>query len=331
MSADVETMFSGEGHVPWWVGLTQEGEATVVEGLLTAAEAIPAAQLDWEVAKAEAFAWVEDDMVPIEKRYFTYRKSDNKVLSDGTVSDRYTCLQNAQLFSFLDAIVDSNDAHYVTAGSLQGGVTVWVLLKVNKDQVRIGTDQFEDYIVATTRHDGSGAVIVKPCRTRIVCWNTFSMAMGERSASFRAAHTAAIQGRVAEARAAMDLSVAWFDEFDEEVKQLLEVELTNDKFHDIVLDMFPLKDEHGEEVKGAAKTMRLNAHEFIFDAYSHEANAAFRGTGWGGVQAVNGYEQWGQNVRGSRSERQALKMLSGSSGFPLTSQARNILLEEVKA
>jgi len=324
MSADVETMFSGEGHVPWWVGLGIEGEATLVEGLLNAAEAIEAAKLDWKVDLAPAFAFIDDEMIEVEDKRHTYRTSDNKVL--GTVGTRYQPVQNAELFSFLDAIVDSDDAHYTTAGSLKGGKIAWVLLKVNKEQVRIGDGlDTEDYIIATTTHDGSGAVIVKPVRTLVVCWNTYSWALREKASTFTARHTASVTGKVAEAREALDLSVAWFDEFDAEIEKLLDVEVTNDKFHGIVNGMFPLI-EDGEEVKGRARTIREGAQDFIFDVYSHEANAEFRGTGWGAVQAVNGYEQWGQTAKGSRSERQALKMLQGSSGFPLTEQVRGELL-----
>ena len=48
----------------------------------------------------------------------------------GVVGDRYQVVQNKQCFDFLDTVVDDSEATFETAGSLNEGRIVWMLLNL---------------------------------------------------------------------------------------------------------------------------------------------------------------------------------------------------------
>jgi hypothetical protein len=59
----------------------------------------------------------------------------------GTVGKRYSAIQNAQAFDFLDGVLGEFGARYETAGSLYGGQKVWMLAHMPKQafQLQAGT------------------------------------------------------------------------------------------------------------------------------------------------------------------------------------------------
>ena len=63
------------------------------------------------------------------------RDSDRKVL--GVVTDRYKIVQNEEAFSFTDALLGEG-VRYETAGSLQGGKSVWLLAHLPHEYIISG-------------------------------------------------------------------------------------------------------------------------------------------------------------------------------------------------
>lgn len=316
MSSGIEkhdSLFLGSGLDAW------HKLGNVVQGRLTAADAIDASGLGWRVGLAPAYALINGEHVEVEDRFHTYREDIGLVL--GTVGARYTPVQNAELFDFLDNIVDSGEAHYETAGSLKNGRIVWLLLQPDESEVTIGGDPFKQYLLATTAHDGSAAVRVKPVVTRVVCANTLGWALGEKSNTFSARHTASASGKVAEARAALDIGFTYFAEFEEDVKRLQAIDFEIDEFDAFLQELVPIE---ADEPEGRKRTIRENTRAGIRSVFFGEQVQGQEKNGWGVVQAVNGFEQWGQTVKGDRFERQALNAISGNS--PLTAKARELVL-----
>lgn len=84
------------------------------------------------------------------------RDSDRKVL--GVVTDRYKIVQNEEAFSFTDALLGEG-VRYETAGSLQGGKSVWLLAHLPHEYI-ISGERISPYLLFSNTHDGSGAVKV---------------------------------------------------------------------------------------------------------------------------------------------------------------------------
>ena len=113
-------MFSGNNIIPW------HKQGTVVEGLLTAAEAIEAAHLDWEVEKVPLYYGESKAEYP---KMVCVRRTDNNVPLSIT-NNTYTLIQNKEAFVFFDEIIGSVQAVYDTAGSIKNGAVVWLQASV---------------------------------------------------------------------------------------------------------------------------------------------------------------------------------------------------------
>lgn len=109
------------GETPWHKLGAQFAEA------FTAAEAIEAAHLGYEVTKRQLVLPCDHvmpdgstvrDYRPVD-RYATVNGDTDAVL--GIVGDRYTPLQNKDAFAFFDVLLSEHGARYETAGAIGEG------------------------------------------------------------------------------------------------------------------------------------------------------------------------------------------------------------------
>ena len=201
-------------RVPWHgLGVKVEGRA------MTAAEAIEAAGMNWEVATTDLYTLKGDPRnliagqtyEKIEGKVATMREDTESVL--GIVSNRYQPVQNTECFRFFDEIVGTGDAVYHTAGTLWGGRKVWILAHMGNGEYQLDNgDQLESYILLDNSHDGGSALRMRMTPIRVVCSNTLASAT-RGDAVFAARHTSGITGRVTEARDILGLNRAFMERF----------------------------------------------------------------------------------------------------------------------
>jgi len=87
-------------------------------------------------------------------------------------------VQNDEVFSFMDGLVEGGELRYHTAGALREGRKVFLLAKVHSDPLEVVPgDLVEQYILATNSHDGSGSMQVMFTTVRVVCQNTLNLAV----------------------------------------------------------------------------------------------------------------------------------------------------------
>ena len=193
-------------RVPWHgLGVKVEGRA------MTAAEAIDAAGLGWEVSTTELYTMSNLSLKQVDGKVATIREDTQRLL--GIVSDRYHVVQNTSAFDAFDAVVGAGDAIYHTAGSLWGGRKVWILAHMGNGEYQLDNgDQLESYILLDNSHDGSSALRMRMTPIRVVCSNTLASATrGE--ATFAARHTSGITSRVSEARDLLGLNKVYMERF----------------------------------------------------------------------------------------------------------------------
>jgi len=97
----------------------------------SASEAARQAWLDWNVQLADMQAYVSNkvnefetvtDYYPVPKRQAVLKLGkDNTNEVIGVVGDKYKIVQNMEVFSALDTLVDSGDARYTAAGEYNNG------------------------------------------------------------------------------------------------------------------------------------------------------------------------------------------------------------------
>lgn len=275
MPAAVETMVSVR-QVPW------HGLGEVVEDQLTAAEALKKSGLDWEVEK-RPIRIVDGRQIP--DRFATVRTSDNSPL--GIVGKRYTVLQNEAAFEFADSLVDDGSAKYETAGSLRGGSTIFLSMRIPEGIKVAGDDPIDLYLMLRNSHDGSSQATVSITPVRVVCMNTLNLALRNAKRTWGTRHSGSMEGRIEEARRALELTFEYVDGFKELVDELTAKKISNRKFEDIVKELTDVE-----------------AHaEGILEVYRNAENLnEIRGTAWGGVNAVGEYFDHGRNFRSDEAK-----------------------------
>jgi phage/plasmid-like protein (TIGR03299 family) len=315
---------------PAWHGL-----GTVFEEEVNTTKMLELASLDnWNV-RLEEIA-IPEGFSSDKSHYFVTRTNpfdneQNDVL--GVVGERYTTLQNEDLFSFADYMLDGG-GRWETAGSIKGGRQVFGSVALERETVLDPngvSDKINSYLLVNTSHDGSVAIQASITPVRVVCANTLNLALGggvgrNRSVkqSFKIRHTQSVNGKVQAAREALGLANIYMDEFDKMAKQLIEREITQDKFAEILAVAYPMPD--GEK-KGALKRWS-NKIELIEDIYVGDTNHMIAGTAWGALNAMTERIDWYRTARGGNTE----SMLAGASGFdPVVNAEKNRLLSVVQA
>jgi hypothetical protein len=118
---------------PAWHTLGQ-----VVQDYPTSREAIAFAGLDYEVIKTPLFAKTQDPTISlaVPDQYATLRNDTNAIF--GVVGRDYQIVQNADAFSFFDAIVGGGDGIlYETAGAIGNGERIFITAKL-PGYIRVG-------------------------------------------------------------------------------------------------------------------------------------------------------------------------------------------------
>lgn len=234
---------------------------TVFDGELTTDEMLTLAHLKgWNVRLesikdvmglvSDSYDFTVEPQMVVRTNPFTGR---NDVLA--TVGERYKVVQNEELFGFGDGIL-AGGGTWETAGSIRDGRVVFGSLSIGRE-IKVGDDDVTNmYLLVNTSHDGSVAVQASITPVRVVCQNTLNFALRNGvKQQFKMRHTQTIEGRMAQAREALNITFAYADEFEREMNELFRVQCTKDKFDELFATLYPRpeKDVKGSMVKWESK------------------------------------------------------------------------------
>jgi phage/plasmid-like protein (TIGR03299 family) len=313
---------------PAWHGL-----GTVFTEEKTTAEMLDAANLsNWNVR-------LEDVNIPShlssdkEYQYVVRTNPTDNTQTDvlGVVGQRYHVLQNEDLFSFGDNILDGG-GRWETAGAIKGGRVVFGSLALERETILDPNgvaDKVKTYLLINTSHDGSIAIQASITPVRVVCANTLNLALGRTKKrngikqSFKIRHTQTANGKVQIARETLGLANAYMDEFDKMAHAMIQKEITAVDFNNIILAAYPKPEK---DSKGAVKKWE-NKVDVINDIYTGQFNGMIAGTAWGAFNALTERLDWYRSARGGNNE----SILAGASGFdPVVNAEKNRLLQIVQ-
>jgi phage/plasmid-like protein (TIGR03299 family) len=312
---------------PAWHGL-----GTVFTEEVNTSEMLSLAKLNnWNVK-------LEDMIIPDG-----YRKASNSFMVTrtnpydngtdilGVVGERYVPLQNEDLFSFGDNIIDGG-GRWETAGSIKKGKVVFGSIALERETVLDPNgvaDVVKTYLLINTSHDGSVAIQASITPVRVVCANTLNLALNSIKKkngvkqSFKIRHTQTAEGKVVAAREALGLANVYMDEFDKMAKAMIEKEITAQDFNKIILAAYPKPEK---DTKGALKKWE-NKVDIINDIYTGQFNGMIAGNAWGAFNALTERLDWFRTARGGNNE----SILAAASGFdPQVNAEKNRLLKVVQ-
>jgi len=311
MILENDFMFSANGAKPW------HGIGTVLDGVPNSTEAIKAARLEWLVEQVSVYShnnWAE----PIPSYVANVRSDTNEVL--GIVSDRYCVAQNKDVFTFADALINSNKVSctFETAGSLFNGRRVFML--VNMPKGRIVGDDYQPYLCLSNAHDGSASLQVFLTAIRVVCNNTLSAALKSAKRKISIRHLSLMEQRKDEAVMTMGAASKYFHELEVFAEQLAGKKVNISK----VLDkLFPVSSEmSSRQVKTNHETK-----DFIKKLFKKKDDLQnLKGTGWGAYSAIADYRSNAEPKR-KTSTYADHKMARFIDGDPIMQQAQDIIFE----
>lgn len=273
----LETM-AYANEVPW------HGLGARVDGNLSVADMMTAAQLNWDVTKEPMFKANGDK---IDGFFALSRSSDNSVLD--VVGKAYTPIQNHEAFEFFTEFVEAGSATMETAGSLKSGRMVWGLANLNASFKMAGNDEVKGYLLVGCPHEQGKSVIMKFTTVRVVCNNTLTLALATRGKNeVRIAHRRGLdKGTLERAKSTMGIAREQLDQFETTAKILKKKSMCREDaiaaFATIYQENLPIRELLTDFEERANPTMLR-----LMDINS-KAPGADPLTAWGVLNAVTYY------------------------------------------
>lgn len=173
-------MINGEAQMAYRLtsGVPWHGLGTPVDDDMTPIEMMKAAGLDWTVRKVESFVEVNGEKIPTGQQALI-RETDGKILTN--VGGNWNPCQNETAFEFFNDFVRAGDMVMDTAGSINDGKMVFAAADVRDGFTLFGGDEVKGYLLFSNPHQYGKCIDVKFVMTRVVCNNTLSMALTEKS------------------------------------------------------------------------------------------------------------------------------------------------------
>jgi len=250
------------GETPW------HREGKVLTAAPTMEEALVLSGADFDVEMREVHVESGSAMMrsPIGRAVIrtdrgTTLISPSDVLA--LVSEKYSPLQNRDVFAVLEPLMDRGVARLETGGTLRGGRDVWMMVQFTIDDpvVReVFADEVVPFGLVTNNHSGEARAMVMQTPIRVVCANTLGAATTgwkERADVIAVSHRGDARVRVVEAAEKMFGGIIErYKVIAENYRTLKETRLAVDDFVKSVLDVAaPLpKDLHA--VEGEHLTVR---------------------------------------------------------------------------
>lgn len=295
-----------------WHGLGQ-----IVKNAMTSKEAIELGGLGYEVIKEQIYADVDGiGRIAIPDNFATIRKDTNTPL--GVVGNRYEIVQNADAFTFFDAIVGQGQAIFETAGALGKGERIFVTAKM-PNYIRIaGTDDItEVYVVLTNTHDGSGAVICGITPVRIVCQNTLRAALRGMVNKVAIRHTKSAEKNLVQAHKLLSITNEYTEKMNQAVNALSLKKVSDAQVKQLIEGLFPSESEGTTRIE--------NIRKEVFNSYqTGVGQEKILGTAWGVLNGITYYTSHAKGYKDADTKFNNL-ILDGASS-KLVDNAMSMLI-----
>lgn len=256
--------------------------------LIKAADDLPASAVITETfANGDRMAFVALDNFKIIER------DDTRAVLDVAHVDR-GLISHASMGDLLDAYTEGwrkagAGVRFETAGSVRDGRQVYALVRLD-EPYQIPGDESLTYPFAAmlNSHDGSTACRLLPTQVRVVCWNTFQMALNgaREGVGITLRHSKHVNERLADAKGALSAMRE-----DAKAWQMLATDLAGINIDDAVVRTFlnefiPIPENATERTRESR-----NERQGIFLKLYNESPTidGVRGTAYGLVQAAGEY------------------------------------------
>jgi phage/plasmid-like protein (TIGR03299 family) len=251
------------------------------------------AQMEWSIEQSPVH-YMNGSMHQCKTHKVLYRSDTNADLS--VVSNRYKVVQPRTMLEFFRTLVDNEGFTIETVGSLKGGRRIWALAETHIEEEVGSGDQIKAYLLLITSCDGSMATTAKFVSTRVVCWNTQAVALGETGQEVRVRHNTTFDANVVKGKMGLVGRKA-FGTFMQDMRGLSDTKVSTSEAKQIMSAILAnnVGNKPIEETKGFKAILGL----FQGGALGHDLPGV-AGTAWGLLNAVTEYTD--HHIRARTSE-----------------------------
>lgn len=304
---------------PGWHGL-----GTVLGHIFTAQEAIEHGGLDYEVKKQPLYINdAEGSQILVPDRFATVRQDTSQPL--GVVGSRYTVVQNWEAFSFFDAIVGEGQAIYETAGALGNGERIFITAKLPQQMVIAPDDVIQNFLFLANAHDGSMAITAMLTSVRVVCENTFNLALTKHGKAITLRHSKSVHQNLQTAHQLMGIVKKESDLAEVTFRKMTQVRITDSQLKAFIeMAMMPGKEQISSEDFSKRFT---NTIDNILNYTASDATqlmVSTKGTLYGAMNAITGFYN---NVRAYKDAENRLDTIMYGSGARNNARAYNLAID----
>ncbi|GII88250.1 hypothetical protein Ssi03_62400 [Sphaerisporangium siamense] len=272
---------------PAWHGLGN----VIPDGICDIAQVLRLGGIDFEVERREvrySFMTDQEDTPTLRTapdHFVTVRTDTGGAL--GVVGSKYVPIQNHEIFQFLEDLVNDHGVIWESAGALRGGRKVFVSLRL-PETVTIDAEGIHDeivpFLVMVNSHDASSQAQVVATPWRPVCANTERCAVRDAYSRFGVRHTSGALDRIAEARRALGLTVAYYQEWATEETLLAQTTITLDEFDRLITGLWPV----GEDATTRTVNMAARRRDTLIGMFEGEAGRLGR-TAYAAERSITDY------------------------------------------
>jgi hypothetical protein len=227
-------------------------------------------------------------------------------------------VQYGEAFSFMDGV----SPNYVAAGTLGGGRQGFMVVKLpelEKLELQIGKkiDPFDMFVVFRTSHDLTRAIEVSVLTLRGICMNALTLSSFTQGAVQRWSVKHVGRDPVAKLAAATNTlhrSQAYMKSFIDTAKVLGDIKLTMEDAEGVLRRVLPDKPKRDEQVAA------------IIHAWREAPTGGFPDNGWGLVNGVSEYFEWGRN-EGTRTDQSRFTGALTGSTHRYSNRTAQLLLQ----
>lgn len=282
----------------------REGDGNHYDGAIPVVD-VNKRLFDWEAVPTEVYTRRGGEYVPVEGKRAITTSDTGEVL--GIFTDGYQPHQYSEwLIDNVSTLLDG-DLQIASAGLLRNRGVAWVQVEMPENLEHHGVS-FRPFLTAATSLDGTLSTTYQRGVTAVVCDNSLSAAMAERTERVKIKHTKNSLLRIADAREALQIVFQAAESFMANLDAMVNYEVSMAEWQKMLEVAIPTK---GKEKR--ALTMATTKRETIEGLYATDSRVTpWAGTAFGVLQAFNTYNIHLAPVRGGeRAERVMMASLTG--------------------
>lgn len=285
-----------------------------------------AAGLNWQARQVPAFANAGeepgiDDFIPADGFEFIIRDDTKAIL--GCVSERFKIVQPIECLEWFRDYIEADERFKLdVAGSLKGGAIVWATAKFNGEMDIVG-EKHVARLLMTTAFDGTRATINQATMTRVVCHNTLTASLWDKSAIVRTRHNAHFKAD--QVREQLANIAQGFENYKKMAEAMVANKMAKAATKEFFKKVLGIGETKEEKEASTRKLNQLFDLERCLDATLDEGTAP--NTAWAAFNAVTRYVDHERGTRsngGSRDEALVYSSQFGS-GAALKAKAMELL------